>query len=132
MSHLKRIQKEIEEVNKIIKKTTQRPNQPKPFDDLSHLLKVQYCDRIVVFFDAPHQDKIKMLQAEEDRKAIRVKFITYIGGHSREELEEIIKETPAPRHQIRKSKRVPKYPFEMKVSGYSFQQMKTLVNQFTI
>lgn len=132
MSHLKRIQKEIEEVNKIIKKATQGRNQLKPFDDLSHLLKVQYCDRIVVFFDEPHQDKIKMLQAEEDRKAIRVKFITYIGGNSKEELEEIIKETPAPRYQIRKSKRVPNYPLEMKVSGYSFHEMKILVNQFTI
>ncbi|MEL4897979.1 hypothetical protein [Crocosphaera sp. Alani8] len=132
MSHLKRIQKEIKEVNKIIKKATQGQNQPKLFDDLSHLMRVEYSDRIVVFFDAPHQDKIKMLQAEEDRKAIRVKFITYIGGNSKEELEEIIKEIPAPRHQIRKTKRVPNYPFEMKVSGYSFKQMKLLVNQFTI
>ncbi|MDJ0598141.1 MAG: ASCH domain-containing protein [Crocosphaera sp.] len=102
----------------------------KSFDDLSHLLRVQYCDRVVVFFDYPAQNKIKMAQDGHDKREKRVKFITYIGGHSKDELKQIIKETKAPRYQIRSSKRVPNYPFELKVGGYAFHEMKVLVNRF--
>ncbi len=71
-----------------------------------------------------------MSQDYYDQREGRVKFLTYIGGHSRDELKQIIKETKAPRYQIRKAKRVLGFPFELKVSGYPFSSMKALVNQF--
>lgn len=106
----------------------QQRNHSSAFDDLSHLLRVQYCARIIVYFDHPSQNKIKMSQDYYDQKEGRVKFLTYIGGHSRDELKRIIKDTQAPRYQIRKAKRLLGFPLELKVGGYSFSTMKALVN----
>ncbi|MDJ0511574.1 MAG: ASCH domain-containing protein [Crocosphaera sp.] len=100
------------------------------FDDLSHLLRVQYCEKIVVYFDHPSQSKIKMAQDYYDLQEGRVKFLTYIGGHSKDELKQIIKKTKAPRYQIRKAKRIPSFPLELKVGGIPFATMKALVNQY--
>ena len=146
MSNLTTIQQDINTINTIIEEAAEEgitldsidaqqilEQQRYPsdaFDDLSHLLRVPYCDRLVVYFDHPAQEKIKMAQDGQDRREQRVKFLTYIGGHSRDELKQIIKETQAPRYQIRKAKRVLGFPLELKVSGYSFHTMKSLVTQF--
>ncbi len=146
MSNLTTVQQDIDTINTIIEEAAQQGitldsldaqqlleqqrNHSDAFDDLSHLFRVQYCEKIVVYFDHPPQTKIKMAQDYYDRKANRVKFLTYIGGHSRDELKQIIKETKAPRYQIRKAKRVLGFPLELKVSGYLFSTMKALVNQY--
>ncbi len=146
MSNLTNVQKDIDVINTIIEEAAQegitldsidavqlieqQRNSSASFDDLSHLLRVPYCEKIVVYFDHPSQSKIKMAQDYYDQREGRVKFLTYIGGHSRDELKQIIKETKAPRYQIRTAKRVLGFPLELKVSGYPFSTMKALVNQF--
>ncbi len=146
MSNLTNVQKDIDVINTIIEEAAQegitldsidavqlieqQRNSSASFDDLSHLLRVPYCEKIVVYFDHPSQSKIKMAQDYYDQREGRVKFLTYIGGHSRDELKQIIKETKAPRYQIRTAKRVLGLPLELKVSGYPFSTMKALVNQF--
>ncbi len=146
MSNLTTIQQDINTINTIIEEAAQegitldsldaqeileqQRNHSDAFDDLSHLLRVPYCDRIIVYFDHPPQNKIKMSQDYYDRQEGRVKFLTYVGGHSREELKQIIKETQAPRYQIRKAKRVLGFPLELKVGGIPFATMKALVTQF--
>lgn len=146
MSNLTKVEQDIDTINTIIEEAAQEGitldsldaqeileqerNPSNAFDDLSHLLRVQYCKRIVVFFDHPSQNKIKMAQDYYDQREGRVKFLTYIGGHSRDELKRIIKATKAPRYQIRTAKRVLGFPLELKVSGIPFSTMKALVNSF--
>ncbi|MEL4896325.1 ASCH domain-containing protein [Crocosphaera sp. Alani8] len=146
MTNLTTIQEDINSIETIIEEAAQEGitldsidaqellkherNPTASFDDLSHLLRVQYCKKIVVYFDHPCQTKIKMSQDYYDLQEGRVKFLTYIGGHSRDELRQIIKDTKAPRYRIRKAKRVLGFPLELKVSGYPFATMKALVNQF--
>ncbi len=98
------------------------------FDDLSGLLQVQYCDRILVVFDYPNQHSIGFRQHPDDKEADRVPFVTYIGGETKEELRMIVIRYKLSGYSIRESKRMDQ-SFEMKIKGMSFDQLKQLIKE---
>lgn len=97
------------------------------FDNLADLMHVNYCDRIVVFFDL--KNKLKIQQHPEDKKAIRVPFLAYIGGETKEELKAIAS-LYGLKYTLREGKRT-QYPFELKLKLISFPKLKQIIYEFS-
>jgi len=53
-------------------------------------------------------------------------FCAYIGGNSQEELKSVIADLDCSKVQIRKAKRLKTYPFEAKIWGAPFEDVRNL------
>ncbi len=95
------------------------------FDDLSSLFSVKYNDRLTVIFNEP--PLIKMRQHPED-EGVRIPFLTYLGGETKEELKKIAEKYQLDDFQIRQSKRT-QYPFELKIKGIKFSKLQQLIKE---
>ena len=53
-------------------------------------------------------------------------FCAYIGGNSKEELKSVVADLDCSKVQIRKAKRLTTYPFEAKIWGAPFEDVRNL------
>ena len=97
------------------------------YDNLSDLLHVNYCQKVMVIFDYPSHPSIKFVQHPKESKFV-IPFLTFIGGNTKDELKEIRKSLDCKGTQIREAKRID-FPYEMKVKGLRFQDLKTLAKR---
>lgn len=99
------------------------------FDDLSELLEIDYGDRIKVFFNESRDNGFKFTQHPQEDNHV-LPFLTFVGGNNREELKQIASSLDCKVFQIREAKRL-NFPFEMKVRGLKFQDLKTLAEKLS-